>query len=100
MGAGSSRRGSGAAAPAREVHGSVRRKQGAVRLPQSKSLEAVYTLDEHVIGRGHFGVVRKCTNRTTQEVCACKAISKKRICPPPASHSGSADAESAAAGPY
>lgn len=42
----------------------------------------MYEIDPKVLGRGHYGVVRKCTHRETGEVCAVKSINKKRISRP------------------
>jgi len=48
----------------------------------AKSVMAVYDIDAKVLGRGHYGVVRKCTHRETGQECAVKSISKKRISRP------------------
>ena len=58
-------------------------KDGEDRKPtMSKSVMAVYDIDAKVLGRGHYGVVRKCTHKETGEQCAVKSISKKRISRP------------------
>jgi len=46
------------------------------------SVQADYDIDAKVLGRGHYGVVRKCRHRKTGEECAVKSISKKRISRP------------------
>ena len=39
-------------------------------------------MESKILGRGHYGVVRRCTHRKTGEVCAVKAISKRKISRP------------------
>ena len=43
------------------------------------ALEDNYAVDPKVLGRGHYGVVRKCVNRATGEKCAVKAIPRAKI---------------------
>jgi len=42
------------------------------------SVRAVYSVDKTPIGRGHYGVVRKCTHRETGQVYAVKTINKAK----------------------
>lgn len=61
------------------VRRSVRESE---RTPTAKSLQATYNVESKVLGRGHYGVVRKCRHRETGEECAVKSISKRRISRP------------------
>jgi serine/threonine protein kinase len=40
----------------------------------AKHVEERYEVDPKVLGRGHYGVVRRCVCRATGEACAVKAI--------------------------
>ncbi|CAI5523591.1 unnamed protein product [Closterium sp. Naga37s-1] len=42
-------------------------------------LDDYFSLCDEQIGSGHFGVVRRCVNRATGEVLACKTILKDRL---------------------
>ena len=60
----------------------VRRTHDAdssVKRSAAGALEDNYAVDPKVLGRGHYGVVRKCVNRATGEKCAVKAIPRAKI---------------------
>merc|ERR1719160_2293036 len=60
----------------------VRRTHDAdssVKRSAAGALEDNYAVDPKVLGRGHYGVVRKCVNRATGEKCAVKAIPRANI---------------------
>ncbi|GJP32911.1 hypothetical protein CLOM_g17494 [Closterium sp. NIES-68] len=42
-------------------------------------LDNFFSIRDEPIGAGHFGVVRRCKNRATGEVLACKTIPKDRL---------------------
>lgn len=66
-----------------EKTGKIRRRSEESRSdPFSQTVGVDYEIDSKILGRGHYGVVRKCTNKMTDEVCAVKAISKKRVSRP------------------
>ncbi|XP_031488036.1 calcium-dependent protein kinase 20-like [Nymphaea colorata] len=46
--------------------------------PTGHDIESRYELG-HELGRGEFGITYLCTDRETQEVFACKSISKKKL---------------------
>ena len=50
-----------------------------VKRSAAGALEDNYAVDPKVLGRGHYGVVRKCVNRATGEKCAVKAIPRAKI---------------------
>lgn len=47
-------------------------------LPTTQSLTAKYTLGKE-LGRGQFGITFECTDKSTGEKLACKAISKQKL---------------------
>jgi serine/threonine protein kinase len=50
------------------------------RLVQKKNIQSVYSLKQEV-GRGSWGVVRKCQHRQSREWFACKTLHKARVPP-------------------
>lgn len=49
-----------------------------ISAPEGQNINDKYTLGKE-LGRGEFGITYLCTDRETQEVLACKSISKRKL---------------------
>ncbi|CAN6454140.1 unnamed protein product [Victoria cruziana] len=61
-----------------QVNNGAGGKLAVLSNPTGHDIESRYELG-HELGRGEFGITYLCTDRETQEVFACKSISKKKL---------------------
>lgn len=61
-----------------QVNNGAGGKLAVLSNPTGHDIESWYELG-HELGRGEFGITHLCTDRETQEVFACKSISKKKL---------------------
>ena len=66
--------------PSRMLLHTTARLKGQVMITDTLSdVRAKYHIDPEEIGRGHYGVVRKCMDRETREWYAIKSIRKSKV---------------------